>query len=56
MFDKLRRSIIRRRSLEEVARLDRRLRDDVGYGHLAGADRRDRVLMLTRGPFDRYTA
>ncbi len=53
MFDRLRKSIARGRSLEQVARLDRHLRDDIGFGHLAGADRREPILVLTRGPFER---
>ena len=54
MFDTLRKSITRRLSLEQVARLDRHLRDDIGFGHLADPDRGDPILILTRGPFERY--
>ena len=56
MLDNLRTAIRRRCSLQQVARLDPRLRDDIGMGHVGGTPDRDRILLLARGPFERYSS
>ena len=53
MFDRIRKSMVRFRALEQVVRLDRHLREDIGMGHLHA--RHEPVLLMTRGPFERYT-
>ncbi len=53
MFDGIRKSMVRCRVLEQVARLDSHLREDIGMGHLQA--RHEPVLLMTRGPFERYT-
>ena len=56
MFDKIRKSMVRHRVLEEISRLDRHLREDIGLGDVGGnPERHDPVLLMTRGPFERYS-
>ncbi len=54
MFDRLRKSLVRRRTIDEIRRLDHHLLRDIGLdGHV---DPPDRILLMTRGPFDRYAS
>ena len=53
MFDCIRKSIARRRTIDEIRRLDHHLLRDIGLDDHAAKP--DRVLLMTRGPFDRYT-
>ena len=53
MFDRIRKSLVRRRTIDEIRRLDHHLLRDIGLDGQAGTP--DRVLLMTRGPFDRYT-
>ncbi len=53
MFDRIRKSLARRRAIDETVRLDPHLLRDIGLDGHAGSP--DRVLVMTRGPFDRYT-
>ena len=55
MFEALRNKLACKRPLEQVSRLDRNLREDIGMGHVDNPAGRDPILMLTRGPFDRYS-
>jgi len=56
MLEKIRQTITHRRSLKQVARLDGHLKDDIGLGCIDDPALREPILMLTRGPFDRYSA
>ncbi len=53
MFDAIRKSIIRRRVIDEIRRLDRHLLQDIGFDDYAAKP--ERILLLARGPFDRDT-
>ncbi len=53
MFDRIRKSLMHRRTIDEIRRLDHHLLRDIGLD--VHADTPDRVLLMTRGPFDRYT-
>lgn len=53
MFDRIRKSFVRRRTIDKIGRLDPHLLRDIGVDNHAGT--LDRVLLMTRGPFDRYT-
>ena len=55
MLERLRHELRRRRNVQEVRRLDGHLRRDIGLpAEPTAAGSLDRVLMLQRGPFERY--
>ncbi len=53
MFDRFRKSLVRRRTFDEIRRLGPHLLRDIGLDSHAATP--ERVLLMTRGPFDRYT-
>ena len=53
MFNAIRKSIVRRRVIDEIRRLDPHLLQDIGFAdHVA---KHEPVVLMTRGPFDRDT-
>jgi hypothetical protein len=55
MFDFLRSQKNHRRTLQQVANLDSHMKRDIGITEIEGADiHRDPILLLSRGPFERY--
>ena len=55
MFDFMRNRRNRRAALQQVATLDRHMRRDIGLiEHDEANPDRDPVLLLSRGPFQRY--
>jgi hypothetical protein len=55
MFDFLRIQTNHRRALQQVADLDSRMKRDIGMSEFESVDiHPDPVLLLSRGPFERY--
>jgi len=55
MFDFLRIQKTHRQALQQVAGLDSHMKRDIGMNEIEGADiHSDPILLLSRGPFERY--
>ena len=55
MFDFLRIQKNHRQALQQVANLDSHMKRDIGMNEIEGADiHSDPILLLSRGPFERY--